>query len=346
MQGSRILRRAMMNRWMMVLSFVICHCSFIDAQTLLTVNGEPVSSSEFAYSYHHNTDGTEAEGLSPSDYLDRFIDYRLKLAAAFDAGYELPSQVGRQTVAANPTVNVADREACYQLACQEAGGHDMLYPAQIVLRVDTRSSSAELAKVKQRIDSVYQALSQGADFAELARRLSDDATASSGGLMGWVGPSQLLETVEQEAYALQRGEMSRPFLSLMGWHIIKMIDRQPVTSETVHQWFLAPGKEQVLSLDVPAENEQLTREYYEGLLVSRITQETVYDQPAPEEKQLQRYFKKNKKRYGKKVKKRDYPSFRDLVLVDYMQLREQEWVEDLRHQYKVRVDKRILKTIE
>ena len=335
-----------MNRWMVFLSFIICHVSFSEAQTLLTVNDIPVSYSEFAYSYHHNTDGNDAETLSPSDYLERFIAYKVKLAAALDAGYELPPQVSRQTVTASPTVNVADREACYQRACQEAGGKDMIFPAQIVLRVDTRASSAELARVKQRIDSVYQALSQGADFAELARRLSDDATASDGGLMGWVGPSQLLETVEQEAYALQRGEMSRPFLSLMGWHIVKMIDRQPATSEKVRQWFMAPGAEQALSVDVPAENEQLTREYYEGLLVSRITQEKVYDQPAPEEKQLQRYFKKNKKRYGKKVKKRDYPSFRNLVLVDYQQQREQEWVEGLRHQYKVRVDKRILKTIE
>ena len=97
---------------------------------------------------------------------------------------------------------------------------------------------------------------------------------------------------------------------------------------------------------VPAGNEQLLREYHEGLLVSRITQETVYEQDAPEEKKLQRYFKKNRKRYGKKLKKRDYPQYRDLVLADYLQLREQEWVVDLRHQYKVRIDKRVLKTIE
>ena len=80
--------------------------------------------------------------------------------------------------------------------------------------------------------------------------------------------------------------------------------------------------------------------------MSQMTQQTIYDKAAPEEKELKRYFKKNRKRYGKKLKKRDFPQVRDLVLADYQQLQEQKWVVDLRRQYKVKVNKSVLRTIE
>lgn len=327
--------------WMSVLSLWAQNA---DDPVLLTVNGMPVSRSEFVYSYQHNSGNDDAERISPEDYLDRFVDYKLKLAAAMDAGYALPAFSGQQAVSAAQSVNVEDREACYRQACQAAGNTDMICLAQILLKVDTRATNAEVEKVRQRIDTYYRNLSQGADFVELAQRLSAEGLSACG-VMGWVGPSQLLEPVEREAYALRAGEMSRPFQTVSGWHIIKVLDRQPATSNAVRQWFLSTAAPQQLQT-VPAGDEQLLREYHEGLLVSRITQETIYEQDAPEEKKLQRYFKKNKKRYGKKLKKRDYPQYRNLVLADYLQLHEQEWVVDLRHHYKVRIDKRVLKTIE
>ena len=127
---------------------------------------------------------------------------------------------------------------------------------------------------------------------------------------------------------------------------MKVLDRRPATSDEVRQWFLSEAAPQQLAVSMSAGDALLLKEYQEGLLVSRMTQETVYEQPLPEEKKLKRYFKKNKKRYGRKLKKRDFPRFRDLVLADYRLQQEQEWVVSLRRQYKVRVDKNILKTIE
>ena len=48
---------------------------------LLTVNGEAVTLSEFEYFYHKN-DGNEVEHETPEQYLERFIDYKLKVARA------------------------------------------------------------------------------------------------------------------------------------------------------------------------------------------------------------------------------------------------------------------------
>ena len=314
---------------------------------LLTVNGVPVQRSEFVYSYHRNSGVGDAARISASDYLQQFVDYKLKLAAALDAGYELPAQPVGASVPQSYTAipDKREAEAYYQRICATAGQQDMLRLSQIFLRVGTRASSAAADKVKQRIDSVYQALSAGTDFQTLAARLSDDVSAASGGDLGWIGPCQLLEEVERQAYALGKGEMSRPFQSPAGWHIVKVLDRQPATSETVHQWFLAPR--QVISDKGQVTSDNVnTQEYNEGVLVWRITRAAVWDKGAPDENTLMRFFKKNKKRYGKKLKKRDFPAVRELVLADYMQHCEEEWVADLRRQYKVKVNKTVLRTIE
>ena len=321
--------------------------------TLLTVNGIPVPKSEFLYSYHHNCE-SDGELLPVNDFLERFIDYKLKLAAAMD---EYPSVLPKGGLMGAPETSPsgtageaqslkAAAEYSYQQACRAAGNRELVYPAQILLRVDTRASAAQAAKVKQRIDSVWHALQNGADFAALANRLSDDVTASCGGEMGWIGPNQVLEEVERAVYALQKGQTSEPFLSPAGWHIVKLLDRQPATSEVIHRWYLTPRAAHSSSFAAYDPDPFLSRAYQEGLLVSQMTQQTIYDKAAPEEKELKRYFKKNRKRYGKKLKKRDFPQVRDLVLADYQQLQEQKWVVDLRRQYKVKVNKSVLRTIE
>lgn len=331
--------------WLCCLSAVALCAQSQDDPVLMTVNGMPVLRSEFVSSYHRNNVSVDGERLSVSEFLDRFTDYKLKLAAAADAGYTLPSLAQPAPEAMPVAFNRAEAEAYYRQVCTAVGNRDMLHLAQVLLRVDTRASSSEVSRVRLRIDSVSQALSRGAVFADLARQVSQDAHAANGGDMGWVGPNQLLADMERVAYALRVGEVSEPFLTPAGWHVMKMLDRQPVTSEVVRQWFLTPptaGGQQVL----PPVNEELTRECQEGLLVSQMTQAAVWNQPLPDEDDLMRYFKKNKKRYGKKLKKRDFPTYRDLVLADYQQHREQEWVEGLRRQYKVKVNKSVLRTIE
>ena len=77
-----------------------------------------------------------------------------------------------------------------------------------------------------RIDSVYQALKAGADFGELARKVSDDKnSARNGGELPWLTKGQTLPDFEKAAFALEVGQMSEPVQSQVGWHIIKMIEK-------------------------------------------------------------------------------------------------------------------------
>lgn len=353
-----------------VVCLPFCFLAFfsLQAQTqqdpvLMTVGDEPVKLSEFLYSYQRNSQkGTDSE-LSVDDFLEHFIDYKLKVRAAKDAGITAPEPTAKPAIASSAAVpaNLSpsdDSEELYRLVCLRAGGNDVLLPAQILMRVDTRASQAEEQRQRVRIDSIYQVLLAGADFGTLARRLSQDkTTAANGGVMGWTWQGQMLLEMEQQCYALQTGEISRPFRTPAGFVVIKMIDRQPVGSQAVRAaimkgQLMADNGQQTANVvhhttdnRPQATDENLLREYREGIMVDIISRRLVWESSNADEDTLYKYYKKNRERFGENLKKKDFPKVRDLVAIDYRQVCEQEWVKRLHKRYKVKINKHILKMI-
>jgi len=89
------------------------------------------------------------------------------------------------------------------------------------------------ADAQQRMTMIKERLDNGADFAELARQYSEDASANSGGDLGWVNPGDTVPQFEQAMNLLAPGEISEPVRSPFGWHIIQVQDRrkQDMTKE-------------------------------------------------------------------------------------------------------------------
>lgn len=68
---------------------------------------------------------------------------------------------------------------------------------------------------------------EGADFAELAKRYSDDkGSAVEGGDLGWANPGNFVPEFEHTMDALKLGEISAPFHSQFGWHIVQVLERR------------------------------------------------------------------------------------------------------------------------
>ncbi len=88
-------------------------------------------------------------------------------------------------------------------------------------------------KAKQTINEIYKKLQQGESFESLAGQFSEDkSTASKGGALQRFGSGQLTsQEFEDVAFGLkEKGELSQPFQSQFGWHIVKLIDRFPLQS--------------------------------------------------------------------------------------------------------------------
>ena len=76
-----------------------------------------------------------------------------------------------------------------------------------------------IMQIKDRIDN-------GANFAETAKAYSEDASASSGGDLGWLSPGDTVREFEQAMDALLPGQISPPVRTQFGWHLIQVVQRR------------------------------------------------------------------------------------------------------------------------
>ncbi len=102
--------------------------------------------------------------------------------------------------------------------------------AHIMIRVADASKKALVQSAKTTIDAVAEFLKKGEKFESLALKYSDDATtASKGGVLPWFGTGKMVEVFENASFNLQEnGELSEPFLTNYGWHIIKRVGYKPL----------------------------------------------------------------------------------------------------------------------
>jgi peptidyl-prolyl cis-trans isomerase SurA len=90
---------------------------------------------------------------------------------------------------------------------------------------------------QRRLEQLRLRITGGDDFAMLARANSDDTgSALNGGDLGWVSPGDTVPAFEREMDALSPGEISQPFESPFGWHIVQVTERrQQDTTEELMQ---------------------------------------------------------------------------------------------------------------
>jgi len=317
---------------------------------IMTVNGKPVLKSEFEYSYNKNNSEGVIDKKTVREYVDLFINYKLKVEAALDAkldtmkSFQDEFKMYRDQQIRPSFVTDDDMEAeakkVYQNTKDQIGPNGLVMPAHILIQVNQKAEEAEKAKAKERIDSIYGALKAGADFAEMATKLSQDpGSARKGGTLPWIGPNQTVKEFEDVAYSLQVGQMSEPFESPFGYHIILMKDRKQlepydslrtnimkflearnardhvaktIIDSVAKQRGITTAElmdertEQLCANDIELKN--LVREYHDGLLLFEISNQTIWDKAAKDSLALANYFKKNKKKY-----KWDEPRYKGMV---------------------------------
>jgi len=71
-----------------------------------------------------------------------------------------------------------------------------------------------------------QVRAKAADFGELAKKHSEDGSAASGGVLGWMSPGQLVPEFEFAMNRLEIGEVSNPVKTEFGWHLIQVLERR------------------------------------------------------------------------------------------------------------------------
>ncbi len=85
---------------------------------------------------------------------------------------------------------------------------------------------------KAAIDSIYQALQNGADFTEMVKKHTDDKNSlSTNGELPWFTTGRMVPEFAEASFALtENGQISAPIQTAFGWHIIKRMDQKPMKS--------------------------------------------------------------------------------------------------------------------
>ncbi|RSO49026.1 peptidylprolyl isomerase [Acinetobacter pittii] len=95
--------------------------------------------------------------------------------------------------------------------------HILIQPSEVVT----------LENAKQIIDNIYKRLKAGQDFATLAATYSNDTgSARDGGSLGWVTPGMMVPEFDKKMQEIPVGEISEPFQTQFGWHILQVTDKR------------------------------------------------------------------------------------------------------------------------
>lgn len=200
---------------------------------IMKVNGVDVPKSEFEYLYHKNSQQQVAP--QPLDeYVEMFVNYRLKVADAIDSGVDTTASFRQEMaqyrhdlaapyLADSVFLNRLVQEACDRAREEVKASHIMIFK---------HGKPEEDVMSKARLDSLLREIKGGADFAELAKQYSEDrGTSQRGGDLGYMVAGRYPYSFEKVAFSMQPGEVSDITETRMGYHIIKVTDRRPAMGQ-------------------------------------------------------------------------------------------------------------------
>ncbi len=99
--------------------------------------------------------------------------------------------------------------------------------AQHILILTQGKSDEEKEIAKAKIDSIYGVIANGGDFSALAEQYSEDpGSASDGGMLPWFGRGMMVPEFEETSFTLNDGEVSKPFSTSYGYHIVKRLSHR------------------------------------------------------------------------------------------------------------------------
>jgi peptidyl-prolyl cis-trans isomerase SurA len=109
------------------------------------------------------------------------------------------------------------------------------YHARHILIVPANETDAGWEAARIRADVIRTQVTDGADFAELAKQNSRDASAKDGGDLGTLRRGELSQEIEDQILALRPGEVSRPHRSQLGYHVFRLESKETLEGEALQR---------------------------------------------------------------------------------------------------------------
>jgi len=137
--------------------------------------------------------------------------------------------VDQESLRKQVTVTGQQLERYYNDNMQRYSTPEQVKASHILLKTEGKDDAA----VKKQAEDILAKLKGGADFAELAKKYSEDpGSAVKGGDLDYFGKGQMVPEFDKVAFSLPPGQMSDLVKTQFGYHIIKVVDKRPASQKT------------------------------------------------------------------------------------------------------------------
>lgn len=219
---------------LLIFAFLLVSC-FLSAQTkevLFTIDNHAFYTDEFIRVYNKNLDLVKDDSQKDLDkYLELFLGYKLKVEKANKLGLqngttyqnELKSyrnQLSKNYLNDSKVTNELVREAYERMQQEVRASH-------ILILVDEGASPEDTLKAYTKVLDIKKRLEAGEDFISVAQQFSEDPSVKeNNGDLGYFSAFRMVYTFENAAFNTNVGQISKPFRTRFGYHIVKVVDKR------------------------------------------------------------------------------------------------------------------------
>lgn len=232
-----------------VILIILCTCSIggfgqlrkdkpKKKDVLFTVSGKPVLSEEFIYLYkkNHQTKPNKYSEKDILDYLDLYINFKLKVEEAKSRGMDTTTtfikefesyrdELLKPYLPEQKIIDSLTRLTYTRLTQEVRASHILISVKQDATPADTLIAFEKIMNLKKR-------LTEGENFESLAAAYSEDPSVRTNkGDLGYFTALQMVYPFETAAYETAVGEVSDPVRTKFGFHLVKVTDKRPAKGE-------------------------------------------------------------------------------------------------------------------
>jgi peptidyl-prolyl cis-trans isomerase D len=201
-----------------------------------------VADQELEQEYRRRNDKVKLAvvGFTADTFRSQVTATDADIAAYFDAhknDFKIPEKrkirfllIDVEAMRAKITVPPGDIERAYNNNIEQYTTPEQVRASHILLKTEGKDDAA----VKAKAEDLLKQAKAGADFAEMAKKNSEDeGSAKNGGDLDYFQRGKMVAEFDQAAFALQPGQISDLVKTQYGYHIIKLVDKKPATTRTL-----------------------------------------------------------------------------------------------------------------
>ncbi len=227
-----------------------------DDAIFIDFGDEKITKAEFKRVYQKNNSGEIISKSTVGEYLDLYINFKLKVKEAVSremdkdpafirelSGYR--KQLAQPYLTADGIIEELKKEAYDRLQYDVKASH-------ILIKLDQDASPEDTAAAYKRAFRVKKNLENGQDFELMAKQYSDDPSAkTNAGNLGYFTAFYMVYPFESAAYNTEVGEISDIVRTQFGYHVLKVVDKRPSVGNIQVAHILISNDQELSKTDDP-----------------------------------------------------------------------------------------------